>query len=279
MIELPTLTTPVPKEELYVYLATSQDAVSGVLLAEHNGKQTPIRYVNQTLHEAERNYAPQKWLYVCYIYPEDGASSLKGVDAGLVLIEPTNIDYTYAIRLNFPSTNNEAEYATLLAGLRIAQKIKVQALKVKVDSNLVACQLNFEFVASSEGMTKYLTKAKEHAALFKKFLIQNIPRNQNQKADVLSKLALVAFNHLTKEILVEVLNAKSVDAQDVNTIVKEEEDNRMTPIIKCLEEGIWPEDENEARNMRRKVSQYVMEKGALFKKSYLAPMLRCVSSL
>ncbi|GJR20141.1 reverse transcriptase domain-containing protein [Tanacetum coccineum] len=53
----------------------------------------------------------------------------------------------------------------------------------------------------------------------------------------------------------------------------------MTPIIKCLEEGIWPADENEARTLRMKISQYVMEEGVLFKKSYLAPMLRCVGQL
>nr|GEW89985.1 reverse transcriptase domain-containing protein [Tanacetum cinerariifolium] len=46
-------------------------------------------------------------------------------------------------------------------GLRIGRKMKVQVLKVKMDSRLVACQLNGELVASSKGMTNYLTKAKE----------------------------------------------------------------------------------------------------------------------
>ncbi|GJW13784.1 reverse transcriptase domain-containing protein [Tanacetum coccineum] len=134
-------------------------------------------------------------------------------------------------------------------------------------------------MAISDGMTKYLAKAKELSALFKKFLIENVPRNQNQKANVLSKLASVAFNHLTKEILVEVLNAKSIDAQEMNAIVEEEEDNWMTQIVKCLEEGIWPEDDNEARTLRMKIGQYVMEEGIMFKKSYLSPMLRCVGLL
>ncbi|GJT29856.1 retrotransposon protein, putative, ty1-copia subclass [Tanacetum coccineum] len=87
---------------------------------------------------------------------------------------------------------------------------------------------------------------KKHASLFEKFPIENIPRNQYQKADVLSKLTSIAFNHLTKEVLVEVMNAKSVDAQEISTIVEEEEDNGMTPIIKCLEE-VWLADENEAK--------------------------------
>ncbi|GJT13294.1 reverse transcriptase domain-containing protein [Tanacetum coccineum] len=254
---------------VYVYLATSRDAVSGFLVADRKGKQIPIRYVSRTLHEAEQNYAPLEKLVLCLVHLSqrlrryfeahpirvitdqpikqilnklevsgklakyavelgaynityvprnavkgqvlvdfindilvgtkhleicsltddenseewtlytDGASSLKGVGAGLVLIDPSGTEYTYVIRLTFPSTNNEAEYEALLAGLRIARKIKVQALKLKVDSKLVVCQMNGEFVASSKGMAKYLTKAKEHATIFKRFSIENIPRNQN----------------------------------------------------------------------------------------------------
>ncbi|GKD79309.1 hypothetical protein Tco_1341930, partial [Tanacetum coccineum] len=48
----------------------------------------------------------------------DRDSSPKGPVAGLVLIGPSGIEYTYALRLTFPSTNNEAEYEALLAGLR-----------------------------------------------------------------------------------------------------------------------------------------------------------------
>ncbi|GJS46443.1 reverse transcriptase domain-containing protein [Tanacetum coccineum] len=52
----------------------------------------------------------------------DGASSSKGVGDGFVLIDPLRIEYTYAIRQKFPSTNNEAEYEALLAGLQIAEQ-------------------------------------------------------------------------------------------------------------------------------------------------------------
>ncbi|GJS79363.1 reverse transcriptase domain-containing protein [Tanacetum coccineum] len=220
ILELPALTTPGLKETLCVYLAASKDAVSGVLVADRNGKQTPIRYVSRILHEAERNYAPLEKLALCLLYlsrrlrryfeahpikviidqpikkilnkPEvsgklakyaielgdysityvprnaikgqvladfinevpkgtrhlemcsladeesleewtlytDGASNSKVVGASLVLIDPTRTEYIYVIRLNLPSTNNEAEYEALLAGLRIAKRMKVRALKV-----------------------------------------------------------------------------------------------------------------------------------------------------
>ncbi|GJV06750.1 reverse transcriptase domain-containing protein [Tanacetum coccineum] len=193
ILELLTLTTPALKEVLSVYLATSQDAISGlakyvVELGAYNITYVPQNTIKGQVLTDFINGIPvgTEHIEICSLADEeakmeewtlytDGASSLKGVGAGLVLIDPTGVEYTYALRLNFPSTNNEAEYEALLAGFLIANKMKVQALKVKVDSKLVACQLNGEFIASNEGMTKYLTKAKEHVALFKKFSIQNIP--------------------------------------------------------------------------------------------------------
>ena len=59
-------------------------------------------------------------------------------------------------------------------------------------------------------------------------------------------------------------------------MVEEEGPNWMTPIIKCLADGVWPEDPNEARSLRMKLPNYVLEEGILFKKSYLCPMSRCV---
>ncbi|GJU40069.1 hypothetical protein Tco_1193026 [Tanacetum coccineum] len=122
-----------------------------------------------------------------------------------------------------------------------------------VDSKLVASQINGMYEASNGSMIKYLAKARN--------------------------LATVPFHHLTKEILVEVLNERSTEVQEVQTILEEEGDNWMTPIIKYLEEGIVPSDNNEARALRAKIGQYTMESGVLFKKGYLIPMLRCVGPL
>ncbi|GJR95195.1 reverse transcriptase domain-containing protein [Tanacetum coccineum] len=141
----------------------------------------------------------------------------------------------------------------------------VQSLSVNVDSKLVASQLNDNYEAFKENMIRHLSKAKEYIKCFKNFIIKIIPRNKNQKADVLSKLASVAFNHLTKEILVETLDTPSMDIEEINPIVEEERETWMTPIINCLERGIWPEDQNEARALRMKIGQFVMEEGVLFK--------------
>ncbi|XP_076903048.1 uncharacterized protein LOC143557999 [Bidens hawaiensis] len=53
----------------------------------------------------------------------DGASSSEGSGAGLRLVNPKGHEFTYAIKLYFKSTNNEAEYEAFLAGLRIEKKL------------------------------------------------------------------------------------------------------------------------------------------------------------
>ncbi|GJZ41984.1 reverse transcriptase domain-containing protein [Tanacetum coccineum] len=50
----------------------------------------------------------------------DGASNSGGSGAGLILIAPDDVEYSYALLLNFSNSNNDAEYKALLDGLRIA---------------------------------------------------------------------------------------------------------------------------------------------------------------
>jgi ribonuclease HI len=106
------------------------------------------------------------------------------------LINPEGIDVTYALRLEFPSTNNEAEYEALLAGLRLAIRMKVKRWSVRVDSLLVANQVKGDFEVREETLQKYVDKAKELISRFDEFEITQTPRGQNKKADALSKLAL-----------------------------------------------------------------------------------------
>ncbi|GJT29574.1 reverse transcriptase domain-containing protein [Tanacetum coccineum] len=219
------------------------------------GSKTIVPRQNQYTIDHQKDCKEEWVLYI------DGASSAKGSGVGLVLISPTKMEYTYALRLNFESTNNQAEYESLLVGLRIAKKMGVQSLSVNVDSKLVVSQINGNYKACKENMIRYLSKAKEYIGCFKIFKIQNIPRNKNQKADVLSKLSLVAFNHLTKEILMETLDVSSMDMEEINGVVEEEGETWMTPIVNCLEKGVWPEDQNEARALRMKIGKYVMEEG------------------
>ncbi|XP_076887322.1 uncharacterized protein LOC143537433 [Bidens hawaiensis] len=126
----------------------------------------------------------------------DEASNEEGSGAGFILISSKDIELTCAVRLDFLSTNNDAEYEALLAGLRMAQKVKAQRIKAHVDSLLVANQVKEDYEAKDPKMIKYLRKVQELLQSFKKSKVMHIPRSLNKKADALSKLAAVAFDHL-----------------------------------------------------------------------------------
>ncbi|XP_022030759.1 uncharacterized protein LOC110931682 [Helianthus annuus] len=174
------------------------------------------------------------------------------------------------------TTNNEAEYEALIAGLRLAKEMKVQKLKVFTDSLLVSSQVNDSYVAKEPNMKRYREKSKELMKTFQECNIKQIPRSQNKKADALSKLASLTFAHLTKKVLVEVLKAPSIDELEVQDVVTEEEPNWMTPIKKFLKNGELPRDQIEAERVKIKARQYVLQGETLYKKGYLAPLLRCV---
>ncbi|GKE32561.1 reverse transcriptase domain-containing protein [Tanacetum coccineum] len=128
-----------------------------------------------------------------------------------MLIDPEGKEYTYALRFEFETTNNEAEYEALLAGLRIAQEME-------------SWTPNFW--------------------------------NQNKKADVLSKLASMTFEHLTKEVLVEVLTKRSIEEKEVLKVDMQERKSWMDPIYEYLLSGLFPEDTKEARKIRIQAPQY-----------------------
>ncbi|GJQ96256.1 reverse transcriptase domain-containing protein [Tanacetum coccineum] len=209
----------------------------------------------------------------------DGSSCADGSGAGLILTNPEGMEFTYALRFRFDATNNEAEYEALIAGLKIAEQMGVENLQANVDSRLVANQVNGTYVAKETDMIRYLEKVKALTSSFKAFSIKQVPRNENKKADALSKIASTSFAHLSKQVLVEELKEKSISATEVLAVVEEEGDTWMTPIFKYLSDGTLPAEGKKARAVKRKSWRFSIINGILYKKSFLGPWLRCVGPL
>ncbi|GKA22876.1 reverse transcriptase domain-containing protein [Tanacetum coccineum] len=154
---LPTLIVPIKGEVLVMYLAASTEIISVVLLAERGEEQVPIYFktpkyfqahpirvltdapIKQTLANPKKSGRIAKWAIKLenetittrgtlarkenlklddrWKLYTDGASSFDGSGTGLMLIILGGKEYTYALRFEFETTNNEAEYEALLAGL------------------------------------------------------------------------------------------------------------------------------------------------------------------
>jgi ribonuclease HI len=55
----------------------------------------------------------------------DGSYTLRGAEAGVVLIPSEGDMLKYAIQIKFSTTNNIAEYEGLVTGLRLAKELGI----------------------------------------------------------------------------------------------------------------------------------------------------------
>ncbi|XP_076910750.1 uncharacterized protein LOC143568482 [Bidens hawaiensis] len=131
-----------------------------------------------------------------------------------------------------------------------------------MDSLLVANQVKGDYEAKDNKMIEYLKKTKELLQSFKEAEVVHISRSLNKKADVLSKLASVAFDHLAKDVKVETIKQPSI-MEEMVASVETPGPCWMTPILRYLREGIVPEDKQGARRLRIRALQYEIIDGAL----------------
>ena len=98
-------------------------------IAEFTLENSDILTGEEHPKDAERNLEKKGWaLYV------DGAENSRGSGLGIVLISPGGELLEQSVRLAFGASNNEAEYETLLHGLRTARRLNADPLTIHCDS-------------------------------------------------------------------------------------------------------------------------------------------------
>lgn len=93
------------------------------------------------------------------------------------------------MKFTFPTTNNEAEYEALIAGLNLVRHLEVSTVDIFSDSQLVVKQILGEFKTLNERMNAYVQTTSRILQSFTSWTINNIDRTNNRWADALSKLA------------------------------------------------------------------------------------------
>ncbi|RDX93784.1 Retrovirus-related Pol polyprotein from transposon 17.6, partial [Mucuna pruriens] len=118
----------------------------------------------------------------------NGSSNQAGSGAGVILEGPNGVLIEQSLHFNFRASNNQVEYEALLAGMRLARELDAKNLTAKSDSRLVTGQVNNEYQTRDPQLTKYREQAVKLEATFEKFVLVHVPRDQNERADLLAKL-------------------------------------------------------------------------------------------
>ncbi|KAL0408272.1 UNVERIFIED_CONTAM: hypothetical protein Sradi_1761600 [Sesamum radiatum] len=157
-----------PGDTLYLYIPSTSQAISYVLVREEDNTQTPIYYVSKVLNRAESRYPTIEKMAMALVitarklrpyflsYPvgvrtniplkqlQDRSSTTQGSGSGVVITTLQGDDMEFAIKFNFKASNNEAEYEAPVLGMRMAQDTSAVHLLAYSDSQRIVKQVNGE---------------------------------------------------------------------------------------------------------------------------------------
>ncbi|XP_075675050.1 uncharacterized protein LOC142644290 [Castanea sativa] len=243
-----------------LYLVTNDEAI-GALIAQDDqeGVERLVYYVSRKLKDAETRYPRAEKACLALIYAAqqlrhyllahtdiiddvlgellvvalmeaagaawtlqfDGSSTTSEGRDGIVLSKGTGETVAMSFKLDFPCTNNMAEYEAYLTSPTVAREMGIKHLQVIGDSNLVVCQAKGNFALEEPCLAPYRAMAQRLEDSFEEFNIEHPLRSNNRFADALATLgSTVRFEGATTDI----------------TIVK-----RPIPVIQMLKEEFFDE--------------------------------------
>ena len=162
-------------------------------------------------------------------------------------MSPEKVVIEKSLRLDFSTTNNEAEYEALLVGMAMVQRMGGKSIKLVSNSRLVVSQVRGEFEAKDERMQGYLSQVKCLQLKFDSFDLLHVPRSGNAHADFLAMLATSSAQDLPRVILVEDLYKHTKTREETaQTNQIRAGPSWMDSITRFLKEDILPEERIEA---------------------------------
>jgi hypothetical protein len=171
-------------------------------------------------HEEGTSKDTKAWTVFC-----DGSWGTFGAGAAAVLVAPSKVKTCFAVKLDFSCTDNIAEYEALLLGLW-----KLRAMGIRR-----AIHMDKSSKARDPKLEKYLDAVRRLEASFEGFSVKNIPRGENEDADLLAKSAAQGLP-LPSEVFFEAIKAPSVELMEraVLTISPVHSEDWRTEIISFL---------------------------------------------
>ncbi|XP_073137497.1 uncharacterized protein [Henckelia pumila] len=209
----------------------------------------------------------------------DGSSTEGTAGAGIVIISPTGVKTTLSFNLDFPCTNNQAEYEALVIGLEVLKYLQEKNVQVIGDSQLVLRQVAGEYKCTSLSLIPYFAATSQLADDFVEINFQYVPRQQNWEANELAQISseLRLSEELTHRlVLIQKKNHPSIMQMGLQV----ETFNLYTNLA-----GDWQEELKEALKfpekstpygVRMKVLNYILMEGDLYRKGMDGLLLQCI---
>ena len=155
-----------------------------------------------------------------------------------MLRSPEGDEIECMVLLDFPSTNNEAEYEALVARLDLTKAAGAASVVIHCDSLVITNQVNEDYECKGERIKKYLEQVKRRVDDLQAKIVQ-IPRGENEQADHLAKATSAEHMVIPDKVLSFVQLSLLIDLVYVQEIGSES--NWATPLIFYLKNDALPE--------------------------------------
>jgi ribonuclease HI len=208
----------------------------------------------------------------------DGSWRTFGAGAAVILISPSRTRTCYAARLEFNCTNNIAEYEALLLGLQKLKAVGIRRAILKSNSQVILGHVDKSNKARDPKLEKYLDTVRRMEDTFEGFYVKNIPRGENEHANLLDKSAAQGLL-LPSEEFFEIIKAPLIELmeQAVLTISPVHNEDLRIEIVSFLQGNCLSDDEAYIKRMKTRTRPYVIIEGEQYKQGVYSPLLKCLS--
>lgn len=165
----------------------------------------------------------------------DGSSTKGRSGVGVIITSPEGDILKYGVQLQFPATNNEAEYEAILTGLRIAKSMEAKNILLKSDSKLVIRQIKGDYKAKEQRMQKYLKLTNQLARDIEQVEFAQVPRSLNAEANEVARQA--SSDAKDEPLGIRLGVQKFPGIEEFHTFAIQGNTSWMTPIMSYLKDS------------------------------------------
>jgi hypothetical protein len=143
-------------------------------------------------------------------------------------------------------------------GLRKLKAIGIRRAILKTDSQVISGHIDKSYKARDPKLEKYLDTVRRIEASFEGFFVKNIPRGENEYADLLAKSAAQGLP-LPSEVFFETIKAPPVELLEraVLNISPVYSEDWKTEIISFLQGNFLSDDEAYNRRIEARARPYI----------------------
>ncbi|XP_011072196.1 uncharacterized protein LOC105157489 [Sesamum indicum] len=206
----------------------------------------------------------------------DGSSNASNRGAGIWIQGPERIEIEVVAKLFFSVTNNEAEYEAMILGLELAHETGAKDLEVFTDFQLVAMQVEGTYETRERTMVSYKEIVQGWMGRFYSCTIQQIPRNENDEADALSKFG-ATMSGIRDRKITALVRERAAIGKSVYVNLVEESKSWKDEIVGYLQDGTLPSDPVRAKRIKFYAICFTIISGQLYKRTVDGPLLKCLN--